>query len=219
MLPGNAAIHPFVVCLGAQAANKDGILALFAHLGSQAIHQPGAESCVIEGLDIIIHIFLVRSLMGNYNDTGIHGLLQHRIKLSRVHRHDAERVHTLCDQVFDDRNLLGGIGFGRPYQGRIDALLCAPVDNAFFHAVEPVDPGNFDNGHKVLILCGGRFFSRGFSSGRLLRCCWSLSRWHDAGRQCKGSDEHEAQEDIKLQHFLLLSKQLIDMAQVFAVAR
>ena len=68
----------------------------------------------------------------------------------RVHGDDAEGVHALGDQVLDDGNLLGGVGFCRADQRGVDAVLFAPLVDAFFHAVEPVDAGDLDDGDEGL---------------------------------------------------------------------
>ncbi len=141
--------------------------------------------------------------MGDDGDTGVHGLLQHRIELGRIHGDDAQGIHTLGNQILDDRNLLGGIGFGRPHQGGIDAGFGAEFFDAFFHAVEPVDAGDLDDRDKGEIagsrgLCCWRFFCGRFCciGGR----CFCSRRLSCRGRRCSrrgctGSDQSNEQDD------------------------
>ena len=78
----DAAVGPLVVGDRAKAANKDGILALFAHQRRQAIHETGAEGHVVEGLDVPVHILLIGAFVGDYRDAGFHGFLEHGIELA-----------------------------------------------------------------------------------------------------------------------------------------
>jgi len=56
------AVHPLVVRLGAEAADEDRILALFA-INSAKCPSDRTVGLVVEGLDVVMHTNLVRGLM------------------------------------------------------------------------------------------------------------------------------------------------------------
>ena len=110
--------------------------------------------------------------MGDHDDAFVHGFFQHGFERGGIERHHSQRSHVFGHQVFDHAQLLRGIGLAGAGLVRLDARVFGTVlFHAHFHAVEPVDAGDFDNGGN------GRLFALGVQRGARAK--------HRQGGQCE----------------------------------
>ena len=164
-----AAFGPLHVRLHAERADEGGPLAGLAHALGEAVVDACAVGGVFKRFDVDHRVLLVVGFVRHDLDALGHGLLEDGFERGRVDRHDGQRVDLLGDQVFDDAQLLGGVGLAGTGLFSLDAgVLRGELLDASFHAVEPGDAGDLDDrGDRLLLVlrvkrAGGTQASKGY---------------------------------------------------------
>ncbi|QTK81021.1 Hypothetical protein AT6N2_L0040 [Agrobacterium tumefaciens] len=133
----DGAVDPFHLRLRSQTANGGDVLALTAHGFAKFLHQVGAIGFVVEGFDVEIDVLDVGSLMADDDDAPISGFLEHRLYRFDRERHDGDRINALCDEVFNDLHLSGGISLAWANHPDIVSGIALELLDAITHAVKP----------------------------------------------------------------------------------
>ena len=89
--------------------------------------------------------------MRDHGNACVHRALEHGLKSFWRHGHDRKRIDALRNHVFDQGRLLLRICLRRPDLISIVAGLFGKLLHAFFHAVEPLNSGDFHHRGNLLV--------------------------------------------------------------------
>ena len=101
------------------------------------VHQERAQTGLVKGLDVEVHVLHAGGLGGDDDDALVAGLLADLLTGVWIVGGEAQYVDALVDQVGHDLHLLGGVGGGAALVDHIDALVGGPGFNALLHVVPP----------------------------------------------------------------------------------
>jgi len=150
---GDGVIRPGVVQRHGEAADKDGILALAAHLLRQKFGMRLAKALGRGQFEVPVDVLETRPLMADDLDARRACLFKDGLQRGLVVRHHADDVDALGDQVLDRTDLQCRIGAGRPDHRGIDAQFGTFFKDPHLHGVEPGNAADLhDNAHGGLVL-------------------------------------------------------------------
>ena len=137
LLPPNRGVCPLIVGFGQQARHSDQIVAFSPHIFCEMIHEMGAISSVVKGLNVIVHVLLVDSLMRDHHDPLVHRVFQCRLQHLGRKRDHTYRIHPFVGQFFDKFCLFCRQRFCRSEkQGFMPGIPAEPL-YSLSHALKP----------------------------------------------------------------------------------
>ena len=93
-----------------------------------------------------MNILLACCLVGDHGNALVHCALQYRLKRFWRHWYNSQCIHALRNHIFNQRGLLLRVCLCRANLERVDIVVLGILIHAFFHAVEPLNACNFNDG-------------------------------------------------------------------------